>query len=375
MPELRLEDLSKAFGKTVAVDGVNLEIESGTFVSLLGPSGCGKTTTLSMIAGLQRPTSGRIVLDGLDITELPPNERAMGMVFQDYALYPNMTVRQNIGFNLRLAKVPREEIARRVDELADHLDIGVLLDRRPAQLSGGQQQRVALGRALVKDPAVLLLDEPLSNLDAGLRSRMRALIKRLHVRSAATSVFVTHDQEEAMTLSDRIAVMADGDVLQYGSPDEIYGRPASVQVAAFVGKPRMSLLEGSVAGADGNEVAVLLDGDAGRIDLERRGPRSADRLTIGVRAEDVRVAGPTTAATLTGRVALIEPIGSDTFVEVDCGAATITARTPPDQAPSVGDAVGLNVTNVHVFDTNTGRRLDDLGVGRAADPTLEAPSR
>ena len=243
---LSLRHLARRYGSVCAVDDLDLEVPEGAFVTLLGPSGCGKSTTLNLIAGLDRPNAGTILLGDEDITRMPPNERRMAMVFQNYALYPHMTVFENIGFSLKLRRRSASEITDRVTAVAEMLDIAHLLHRKPAQLSGGQQQRVALGRALVKQPLVFLLDEPFSNLDAALRARMRTEVKHLHLALGTTSVFVTHDQEEAMTLSDLICVMRDGKIVQSGSPTEIYGKPRNLYVAEFVGKPRMSLLDGSL---------------------------------------------------------------------------------------------------------------------------------
>src|SRR6476620_800827 len=244
---LRLDHISRFFGKVKAVDDLSLEIPAGTFVTLLGPSGCGQSTTLSLIAGLDRLDQGRILLGDEDITATPPNERRMAMVFQNYALYPHMTAYDNIAFGLKLQHGPKQEVETRVKAVAENLDISHLLKRKPGQLSGGQQQRVALGRALVKEPVVFLLDEPFSNLDAGLRSRMRTEVKHLHLKLGTTSVFVTHDQEEAMSLSDFIAVMRDGKIVQFGPTKEIYRKPRDLYVATFVGKPKMSLVDGELS--------------------------------------------------------------------------------------------------------------------------------
>src|SRR6188508_2334254 len=243
---LRLEGVSRFFGTVKALDNLSIDIPSGAFVSLLGPSGCGKSTTLNLIAGLDRLDEGRILLGDEDITDTPPNERRMAMVFQNYALYPHLSAFDNIAFGLKLQHRPKDEIKGRVTSIAEALDITHLMKRKPGQMSGGQQRRVALGRALVKEPLVFLLDEPFSNLDAGLRSRMRTEVKHLHLKLGTTSVFVTHDQEEAMSLSDFIAVMRDGKIVQFGSQAEIYGRPKHLYVATFVGKPRMGLLDGSL---------------------------------------------------------------------------------------------------------------------------------
>ncbi len=366
---LHLRDLTRLYGKVRALDGLTLDIPQGSFVTLLGPSGCGKSTTLSIIAGLDRPDSGAVHMGDLDITRTPPNERRMAMVFQNYALYPHMDAFDNIAFSLKLGRRPRAEIESRVRAVADMLDIGHLLERKPGQLSGGQQQRVALGRALVKQPLVFLLDEPFSNLDAALRARMRTEVKHLHLRLGTTSVFVTHDQEEALSLSDHIAVMREGHLVQFGSQAEVYRRPRDTYVATFVGKPRMSLVEGTLElGGDG--ATFLTDGL--RVDL---GPTAAlrlpaappERVTLGVRAEDL-VVMPAEAPAGTGFSAVVlltEPIGSDTFLELAAGAATLVARVPPDFDIAIGETVGARITpgRAHLFDTRTGLRLEQVGDG------------
>ena len=293
---LSLRNLSRHYGKVRAVDDLSLEVPDGAFVTLLGPSGCGKSTTLNLVAGLDEPNAGTILLGDRDVTLVPPNERRMAMVFQNYALYPNMTVFENIGFSLKLLRRPSAEITSRVTEVAEMLDIGHLLQRKPSELSGGQQQRVALGRALVKQPLVFLLDEPFSNLDAALRARMRTEVKHLHLALGTTSVFVTHDQEEAMTLSDMICVMREGKIVQSGSPTDIYTKPSNLYVAGFVGKPRMSLLVGSLE--QGADAVTFVSPDL-RIELGRAADLGLidgpwPDVTLGVRAEDVIVdpAGP-----------------------------------------------------------------------------------
>ena len=361
---LRLERLARHFGKVRALDELSLEIPAGAFVTLLGPSGCGKSTTLNLIAGLDKPDNGSVYLGGRDITGEPPNERRMAMVFQNYALYPHMTAFDNIAFSLKLQRRPKAEIQKRVRQTAAMLDIGHLLDRKPGQLSGGQQQRVALGRALVKEPLVFLLDEPFSNLDAALRSRMRTEVKHLHLRLGTTSVFVTHDQEEAMTLSDLIAVMRDGKLVQFGTQHEVYRRPANTYVATFVGKPKMSLVEGSLEHHDGS---VDFVGPDIRITL---GSRDAIRLqdgehtkvALGVRAEDVAIRldrAKDTPQTFNAQVGLVEPIGSDTFVELAVGGATIVARAAPDIDVQLGQPVRAALTpgRIHLFDLASGDRL------------------
>jgi multiple sugar transport system ATP-binding protein len=361
---LSLRHLARRYGPVRAVDDLNLEVPDGAFVTLLGPSGCGKSTTLNLIAGLDRPDAGSIMLGDRDVTAVPPNERRMAMVFQSYALYPNMTVFENIGFSLKLRRRPPAEITQRVTQVAEMLDIGHLLHRKPGQLSGGQQQRVALGRALVKQPLVFLLDEPFSNLDAALRARMRTEVKHLHLALGTTTVFVTHDQEEAMTLSDLICVMRDGKIVQSGSQGDIYGKPRNLYVAEFVGKPRMSLLEGSLErGADG---VAFVSPDV-RIDLGSAAALGlADgawpTVVLGVRAEDVVLHPNGSAAgraTFGAVVGLMEPIGSDTFVELDVGSATVVARIDPDLPLSLGQQVSAEIrpSGVHLFARDSGERI------------------
>jgi multiple sugar transport system ATP-binding protein len=360
---LQVEGLVRRYGRVSAVNGLNLSITAGSFVTLLGPSGCGKSTTLNLIAGLDIPDEGKILLGGRDITRLPPNERGMAMVFQNYALYPNMDVADNVGFSLRLQRRPRSEISRRVKEVAEALDIGHLLQRRPGQLSGGQQQRVALGRALVKHPEVFLLDEPFSNLDAGLRARMRAEVKHLHLTLGTTSIFVTHDQEEAMALSDTLVVMSAGSVVQSGTQQEIYGRPRNLYVATFVGKPRMSLIEGTLQ-QTADQLALVGEGlriplgSPGSLKLVQDAPSD---LTLGFRAEDVRIVSDSAAGagSFPAVVRLVEPMGSDTFVELEIGAATLVARVTPDLNVVIGQKVCVDVApgRIHVFDTSTGNRV------------------
>ena len=363
---LRLDRLARHFGKVRALDELSLEIPAGAFVTLLGPSGCGKSTTLNIIAGLDRPDGGAVFLGGRDITNDPPNERRMAMVFQNYALYPHMTAFDNIAFSLKLQHRPKDEIQRRVRATADLLDIGHLLERKPGQLSGGQQQRVALGRALVKEPLIFLLDEPFSNLDAALRSRMRTEVKHLHLRLGTTSVFVTHDQEEAMTLSDLIAVMRDGHLVQFGTQNEIYRRPANTYVATFVGKPKMSLVEGVLEHHDGNvdfvgpDIRIAL-GTPATIGL-RDGESS--RVALGVRAEDVRIrlnGAEATPRSFEATVGIMEPIGSDTFVELVLAQATIVARAAPDINVKLGERVraDLGAGNIHLFDLDNGQRINN----------------
>ena len=361
---LRLDGISRHYGAVRAVDDLSLTIPSGAFVTLLGPSGCGKSTTLSLIAGLDRLDEGRILLGDEDITDTPPNERRMAMVFQNYALYPHLSAFDNIAFGLKLQHRPKDEIRGRVAAIAEALDITHLMKRKPGQMSGGQQQRVALGRALVKEPLVFLLDEPFSNLDAGLRSRMRTEVKHLHLKLGTTSVFVTHDQEEAMSLSDLIAVMRDGKVVQLGTTREIYRNPRDLYVATFVGKPKMSLVDGSLEHTDGEVAFRSADlriplGSPARLGLvDGEWPS----VVLGIRAEDVRVLVDEIeppAGSFGATVALLEPIGSDTFVELQAGDATVVARVAPDVRLEIGQTVRAMPApgRVHLFDREAGGRI------------------
>lgn len=360
---LRLEAINHHYGAVQAVADLTLDVPAGTFLTLLGPSGCGKSTTLALIAGLERPTSGTVWLGDRDVTALPPNQRHMAMVFQNYALYPHQSVYQNIAFGLKLQRRPKAEITERVRDAADILDIGHLLDRKPSELSGGQQQRVAIGRALVKEPTVFLLDEPFSNLDATLRAKMRTEVKQLHLELGTTSVLVTHDQEEAMTMSDLIAVMKDGRLVQYGTQREIYRRPANTYVATFVGKPRMSLIEGTLASKSGtmtfrtSSTAIPL-GPERALGLDRV---PTGTLVLGVRAEDLHITDSSTPTTtsFTAKVELLEPIGSDTFVKLAVGEDHLTARTIPDRELAIGQLVEVEVRGtVHLFDAATTERIN-----------------
>ena len=364
MSRVELRGLAKSFGSVQAVKAVSLDIPDHAFVTLLGPSGCGKTTTLNLIAGLEKATRGDILLDGQRITDWAPHERGMAMVFQNYALYPHMNVYGNIAFALKLLKRPKAEIEERVRRVARVLELEPLLDRRISQLSGGQQQRVALGRAMVKEPKVFLFDEPLSNLDAALRTRMRIEIKKLHQQLKTTSIFVTHDQEEAMMLSDYIAVMRDGEVVQYGPADEIYRRPQHYYVATFIGKPRMGIIQGTIRSTAGN---LTFTAEGLHLQWPQRpgaSPLAGEQaVLLGIRAEDVRLSQAESAQapdSFGGQVALLEPLGSDTFVEVSRNGLALTARVEPDRRLSVGEAVTLQLPRekLHFFDAQTQVRLE-----------------
>jgi multiple sugar transport system ATP-binding protein len=345
--EVRFEGVQKAFGSSLAVRGLDLAIRGGEFLSLLGPSGCGKTTTLRMLAGLEFPTAGTISIGGRVVNAVPPGERDIAMVFQSYALYPHMTVGENIAYPLRKRGVPKAERAERVARVAEMLQLGALLSRKPRQLSGGQQQRVALGRALVREPRVFLLDEPLSNLDAKLRHHMRGELIELHRRLGRTFVYVTHDQLEAMTMSDRIAVMHEGVLQQLGTPGEVYGRPANLFVAAFIGSPAMNLLHGRVAEGTFQHAALR---------LSCAGVPSSDAV-LGIRPEDVTLGtGPFRA-----RIRLVEPTGHEQIAVLDIeGGEKLTIRADAEAPLKAGEALdwGVRAPRLHLFDKSSGRRLD-----------------
>ncbi len=359
MAHVELQGISKSYGHVVVCRDVNLEIEQGEFVTLLGPSGCGKTTTLNLIAGLDDPSSGDIRMEGRRVNALSPVQRDVAMVFQNYALYPHMTVAENIGFTLRLRGIRKAAIRARVEEVAASLELGDLLGRLPAQLSGGQQQRVAIGRALVREPKVFLFDEPFSNLDAALRLRMRAEVKELHQRLGVTSIFVTHDQEEAMSVSDRIAVMHHGRVEQFGTPEEIYASPATRYVATFIGSPQIELFT-AVIERNGDEAALRI-GPA-RIDLPAEsypglaeGSAEGSKVEVGIRAEHVALADRGIAAT----VRLVQPVGPSTHVTLDWEGGTIVARLNGFARVERGSRVHLDLDTRHLllFDRKTGQRI------------------
>jgi multiple sugar transport system ATP-binding protein len=355
MTALRIENVRKAFGNTEILKGINLEIEAGEFLILVGPSGCGKSTLLAMIAGLDAPSSGRIHIGPRDVTDLPSKDRDIAMVFQSYALYPNMNVAQNIAFGLEMRKVPKPQREAAVQRVAAMLQIGHLLARKPGALSGGQRQRVAMGRALARDPKLFLFDEPLSNLDAKLRVEMRAEIKLLHQRTQTTTVYVTHDQVEAMTLGDRIAVMKEGVVQQFGTPDDIYTRPATRFVAEFIGSPAMNLVAAQV-GEHGQVQAhgVHLPCPPGLQHILRE--RAGQAVGYGLRPEDVALA----EAGLAGTLKMIEPTGPETYLSAETALGTLTVRLPGPARHRVGEAVHLAwaAERAHLFDATTGARLD-----------------
>ncbi|MGN6698893.1 MAG: ABC transporter ATP-binding protein [Thermomicrobiales bacterium] len=364
MAEVTLENVVKQYGEVTAVDHVSLTINDGEFVSLVGPSGCGKTTTLSMIAGLIELTDGDIVIGGTVVNDLDPKDRDIAMVFQNYALYPNKTVYSNLAFPLQMRKTAKDEIDRRVKTTAEILSITPLLGRKPRELSGGQQQRVALGRALVRNPKVFLMDEPLSNLDAKLRVQMRAELKRFHQELNATVIYVTHDQMEAMTMSDRIAVMSEGVLQQAGPPEELFEQPANLFVAGFIGSPAMNFLRGKVV-TSGDGVALVgaegwqyaLSPENGR----RAATTSAGEAVLGVRHGDVRLYREAQPGALVAHIYTVEPTGDITFVHVRIGEGILVASAEPGFRGSVDEPIWLdfNQERLHLFDAATGATLAD----------------
>ncbi|MBF6518711.1 ABC transporter ATP-binding protein [Nocardia farcinica] len=372
MARLRIEAVSKRFGAATAVREVDLDIADGEFMVLLGPSGCGKSTLLRMVAGLEEPSAGRILLDDKDITQVAPQQRDLAMVFQSYALYPHLTVAKNIGFPLRARRTPRSRIAARVAEVAGALGLAELLDRKPANLSGGQRQRVALARAMVRDPGAFLMDEPLSNLDAKLRSATRAELIALHRELGATFLYVTHDQVEAMTMADRIALLDEGRVEQVGTPAELYDRPRSAFVAGFLGSPPMNLFPATV-----DVRAERLHLSAEGVDLalphparEFPGPLA---VTAGIRPERLRPTAVDPA--IRGRVRMVENLGSEELVHLDTGAHTLAMRVPRPAGITAGDALGVHAdpADIHLFDAASGLRLSwrDPGPGAPIDRDAE----
>ncbi len=353
MPSLELTDVRKAFGTTEVLAGVSLTMEAREFIAFLGPSGSGKSTLLRIIAGLETLDSGEVRLDGQRIDHLAPGDRGVAMVFQHYALYPHMTVRDNMAFGLRNAKVPKEEIDQRVADAARILEIGEQLDKKPGQMSGGQRQRVAIGRAIVKHPKLFLLDEPLSNLDAALRMRTRVELAQLRQRVDAAVIMVTHDQAEAMTLADRIVVMNDRRIQQVGPPMEVYARPANTFVARFVGSPAMTLAPAQLVEGDGAFATVRLGGGA---QIETRIPRASvpvgGQLQLGLRPENVTVAHDGSGAA-TAKVELVERLGERTLIYARLAdEQPITAEDEGYSRVKMGDTIGLNFNGAaaHLFD-------------------------
>ncbi|HZP21509.1 MAG TPA: ABC transporter ATP-binding protein [Bauldia sp.] len=352
MSEVELRGVKKRFGPVEAIKKLDLTVEKGQFCALLGPSGCGKSTLLRMIAGLEQVTEGTILIGGNDVTNVPPAKRRIAMVFQSYALYPHMTVAQNISFSLRVAKAPKDLVKRRTEEVARMLQLSELLQRKPAQLSGGQRQRVAIGRALVREPEVFLFDEPLSNLDAMLRVQMRVEIARLHQNLKTTMIYVTHDQVEAMTLADKIVVLDHGEISQVGSPMELYQQPENKFVASFIGSPTMNFVAAEAQKAEGPLVTLGVPGGHQLTVKTRRG-RAGDRpVELGIRPEHVRLGKPDDPQiSLPGTVQILERLGNATIMYVDTPAGQIVVQDDGDVTAHAGENVGVifDPSRVHVF--------------------------
>jgi multiple sugar transport system ATP-binding protein len=359
MAEVIVRKLNKKFDLTHVVKDVDLQIHDKEFVVFVGPSGCGKTTTLRMIAGLEAITSGDILIDDTIVNDVPPMDRDIAMVFQNYALYPHMSVAGNMAFGLKMRKFEKSEIESRIKRAADILGIGDLLHRKPRQLSGGQRQRVALGRAIVRDPKVFLFDEPLSNLDAKLRVQMRVELKKLHERLGTTAIYVTHDQVEAMTLGDRVVVMKDGLVQQVGEPLELYNTPANRFVAGFIGSPAMNFADVTLAASNGK---VWAEAPGLRIGLpepvaHRVNGRNGGKATVGIRPEDIHIAGPADPAELCFdvEVEVVEQLGSEILLDTRVGNSTFVASVDPTLRTRVHDRLKLamNPARLHLFDAQT----------------------
>ncbi|SNS40829.1 ABC transporter ATP-binding protein [Antarctobacter heliothermus] len=359
MAEISIRDVRKSYGKDEVVHGVDLAIYDGEFVVIIGPSGCGKSTLLRMIAGLEAISSGEIAIGGKVVNDLEPRERGCAMVFQNYALYPHMSVAGNIGYALKVARMKRAERDAKVAEVARSVGLDEFLDRKPGQLSGGQRQRVAMARAIIREPEVFLFDEPLSNLDAKLRVQMRHEIRRIHNRIGATSVFVTHDQHEGMTLADRMVIMNKGTIEQIGTPEEVYDHPASVYVAGFIGSPSMNFLAGTVEAG----VAAIRLGNDGRIDIAAERAKALDGklVQIGLRPENLSMVAPGAGA-ITGHFEFAEELGSGRLYHFQFEDLTLTVLSADKHSFQPGQEVGLTAdpVHVHIFDGATGARLDTL---------------
>lgn len=373
LASVRFDNVRKSYGLVEVLHGISVEIQDGEFAVIAGPSGCGKSTLLRMLAGLEEIDDGDMFIGDAYINPLPSQKRNVAMVFQNYALYPHMTVAQNMGFSLKLASHPKAEIAKRVAEAAEILDLTSLLKRRPRQLSGGQRQRVAMGRAIVRDPAVFLFDEPLSNLDAKLRAQMRSELKALHQRLGTTSLYVTHDQVEAMTMADRIVVMNDGRIEQVGTPMQLYDHPANLFVAEFIGTPPMNVLHGrlaidSAAAATAVGTALVLD-DGVRIPLEGMAVSLQENhpVSLGIRSEDITLLPlpvPEEAGVnaLIARVLAIEPAGPETLIIAEFGETQLTISSKNRVALTRGDAIALQLhrERLHLFDGESSQRIDGV---------------
>jgi sn-glycerol 3-phosphate transport system ATP-binding protein len=356
MAEITIRDLRKNYGKTEIVHGVNLDIHDGEFIVILGPSGCGKSTLLRMVAGLEQITSGEIAISGKVVNKLEPRERGCAMVFQNYALYPHMSVADNIGYGLKVAGVPKKERLERIRKIAEPLGLTDYLSRRPAALSGGQRQRVAMGRAMIREPKVFLFDEPLSNLDARLRVQMRAELRRLHQRLKTTSIFVTHDQVEAMTLADRLVVINKGHIEQVGTPAEVYNKPATRFVAGFIGSPPMNLLEGTIHAG-----GIFTQGSHARIPLPIQwvAEMTGRAVTLGVRPEQIAVAENGAPETLAATVDFVEELGSGRVIQAEIKGTPFAIAISDKRQFGPGDIVNVTIPPeaIHLYDTQTGQRV------------------
>lgn len=360
MAKIRLENLIKKFGKTEVVKGINLEVEDGEFLVLVGPSGCGKSTTLRMIAGLEEVTSGKVYIGERMVNKLAPKERDIAMVFQEYALYPHMSVYKNLAFGLKMRGFPKNEIAQRVREAAEILGISDLLNRKPRELSGGQRQRVALGRTIVRKPAAFLFDEPLSNLDAKLRVQMRAELSKLHSSLKTTVVYVTHDQVEAMTMGSKIVIMKDGDIQQIGGPMEIYRRPLTKFVAGFIGSPSMNFFSARIVLTNSR---IFVETDSFRVPVPLARQHHYQNLLnkeviFGIRPDDIHSLDFTKEyseeAFVKGKVEVIEPLGPEIFLNVKCRENNLIARVDPRVDTDLGQEIELilDMEKMHLFDIN-----------------------
>ncbi|WP_328396384.1 ABC transporter ATP-binding protein [Nocardia sp. NBC_00416] len=360
MATLELDGIVRRFGDTTAVADVTLATERNEFLVLLGPSGCGKTTLLRMIAGLLPPSAGRILVDGRDVTTLPPRERDLAMVFQNYALYPHLTVERNLGFGLSVRKTGKQEIRRRVDEVAELLDLGHLLRRRPKELSGGQRQRVALGRAMVREPMAFLMDEPLSNLDAKLRASTRTRLISLHRRLDTTFVYVTHDQVDAMTMATKVAVLNEGRIEQFGTPVEIYDEPASAFVAGFMGAPPMNLLPVELGVGFDDRLVLRAPGLEVELPYRAGADPGVREVLLGVRPEHlVPVSADHAGPVLRGRVDIVENLGNEEIAQIEIGDLRVSVRgaRPIHLAPGDVTTLAVRPEYVHLFARQSGRRL------------------
>ncbi|MDP9919732.1 multiple sugar transport system ATP-binding protein [Variovorax boronicumulans] len=360
MSAIRCHHIIKRYGDTQVVHEFDLEVAQNEFVVFLGPSGCGKSTILRMLAGLEDISGGDLHIGGQRVNDLPPQERGIAMVFQNYALYPHMTVRDNIAFGLKRLKVPKAEIDSRIKEVSDTLGLERYLQRKPTELSGGQQQRVAIARAMIKTPKVFLFDEPLSNLDAKLRNHMRIEIAKLHQTLKTTTVYVTHDQHEAMTLADRIVLLRDGRIEQVGTPQEIFERPRSAFVAGFIGTPPMNLMEMAVHGLDNGQCELRGGGGSVRVDARRFALEGRARVTLGVRPAHLHLdTAGANGEGFAGEVQLIEYLGNEVLVSVGQGGEEIAVLLPSAAGPRLGEPLRLvaDARQVHLFDVATGASL------------------